>query len=80
VSRVFSEGGQDLVNPTSALLNTRVDTPASRAAADFARWMSSEEAQEIIRHLGKNWSYSKALLTVANQDEFEESELLARKL
>jgi hypothetical protein len=42
--------------------------------------MSGEEAQEIIRHLGKNWSYSKALLTVASQDEFEESELLARKL
>ncbi|KAK3058159.1 hypothetical protein LTR09_001237 [Extremus antarcticus] len=78
--KVYVEGGQDLINPCSALVNKLVDTPASRAAAIFARWLGTTEAQEIIRCYGKDRPYAKPLYTVATQGEFEDAERLAGKL
>jgi hypothetical protein len=37
----------------------------------FANWLNSPEAQNIIREYGKDWSYSKPLFTVAEQEDFE---------
>ena len=78
--KVYVEGGAALLNPCSALLNNLVDTPASRAAAEFVRWLASDEAQELVRSYGKDWSYAKPLFTVAAQDEFAEGARLVGKL
>jgi ABC-type tungstate transport system permease subunit len=78
--RVFAEGGVDLVNPCSALLNTVVRDESTQAAALFANWLNSPEAQNIIREYGKDWSYSKPLFTVAEQEEFEEHDGLSGRL
>ena len=78
--RVCVKGGTDLVNPCSALLNTKTHGTANEAAASFAKWICGDEAQDIIRHYGRNWSYKMPLFTPAAQEEFEEQERLARRL
>lgn len=78
--RVFVEGGLDLMNPCSALLNTMTSSERNEAAAQFADWLSSDDAQEIIRQYGRDWSYGKSLFTTAHQDEFEESARLAGRI
>ena len=78
--RVCAEGDRDLLNPCSALLNTKTGHEAAKAAAEFARWLEGDEAQEIIRSYGMDWSYRKPLFTVAAQEEFEEEFLLAGRL
>lgn len=75
--RVYAEGGLELLNPCSALINTKVPaSPSHRAAADFADWLSSQEAQDTIGDYGKDWSHGMPLFTVAAQDDFAERDRL----
>lgn len=78
--RVYAEGGPDLVNSCSALVNTAIGDESSQAAAVFAEWLSGPEAQDIVRGYGKDWSYSKPLFTVAAQDEFNDEDGLSGRL
>lgn len=47
---------------------------------EFTTWLSGEDAQEIVRHYGEDWSYGKPLFTVASEDEFEEKKKLVGRL
>ena len=47
---VYVEGGKELLNPCSALTNTKVaDSPGQRMAERFAEWLGGETAQSLIR-------------------------------
>lgn len=78
--RVFAEGGSNLLNSCSVLLNTVVHGNSNKAAGSFARWLSNAEAQSIIQEYGRDWSYAKPLFTVADREEFEDRERLSGRL
>jgi len=75
--RVYVEVGEELLNPCSALVNTKVpQSHASRAASEFADWLASDEAQKLVREYGRDWKLRKALFTVAGQADFGVDETL----
>ncbi|KAK5118578.1 hypothetical protein LTR85_008043 [Meristemomyces frigidus] len=75
--RVYAEGGEELLNPCAALINTMVaSSPSQVAAVDFAEWLSSTEAQNIVEQYGKSWDHGKALFTVAEQEDFVSADRL----
>lgn len=77
---VHVEGGQELLNPCSAIVKSLefasreslsdLDRKADKAAMQFARWLTSDEAQGIIRDYGRQWSLRKPLFTVGDEEEF----------
>ncbi|KAK5136435.1 hypothetical protein LTR08_003080 [Meristemomyces frigidus] len=75
---VYAEGGDELLNPCSALINTRVPhSLEQQAAIDFVNWLSGDEAQTIIRAYGQDWKHGKPLFSVATETEFAKQEGLA---
>lgn len=79
--RVLTEGGQMLLNPCSALINTAVPMQAShRNAMDFAGWLGGEEARGLIKRYGLDWEHGMPLFSVAGQDEFTADYCLAHRL
>ncbi|KAK4542731.1 hypothetical protein LTR36_006303 [Oleoguttula mirabilis] len=75
--RVYAEGGDELLNPCSALINPKTpSSPSQRAAGDFAAWLSGTEAQDIVQQYGKGWAHGKALFTVGAQEEFADEDRL----
>ena len=66
--RVYAEGGDELLNPCSALINTKVpSTLAQQTAVDFANWLASDEVQAEIEMYGRGWDHDKTLFTTADQ-------------
>lgn len=73
--RVYAEGGKELLNPCSALINTKAPaSPSQKAATDFAGWLSTPEAQQIIRQSGQDWDHGKVLFTGAGEEDFAEND------
>jgi ABC-type tungstate transport system permease subunit len=66
---VFVEGGKALHNPCSAMAK-----PGNAAAADFARWLDSGEAQAIVKEYGKKWGWRMPLFTEAAEEDFRHHE------
>ena len=79
---VCVEGGKQLQNPCSALINTKVpDSLAQRMAVQFAEWLGGETAQSIFRGYGRVWAQGMPLFTPAEQVAFgEEDRLVGRDL
>ena len=76
--KVYIEGGEQLLNPCSALINTKVaDSPSQRLAIQFAEWLAGDDAQSLIRGYGRVWEQGKPLFTGAKQAEFGDDEYLA---
>lgn len=77
---VHVEGGQELLNPCSAIVKSLefaskdslsdLDRWADKAAARFASWLTSDEAQSIVRDYGRQWGLRKPLFTVGDEEEF----------
>ena len=75
---VYVEGGKQLLNPCSSLINTKVpDSPAQRMAIRFAEWMGSEMAQVYFRGYGRVWEQGQPLFTAAGREEFGNEDTLA---
>jgi len=75
--RVFVEGGEDLLNPCSALVNTKVpDSPTQRLAVRFAEWLAEDTAQTLCRGYGRVWDLGQPLFTGKDRQEFGEEEYL----
>ncbi|CAK3879001.1 Hypothetical predicted protein [Lecanosticta acicola] len=81
--RVHVEGGEQLLNPCSALVRSptlwkdRRGLTADDEALAFARWLCGPLAQSIVAAYGSDWNLGKPLFTVAAQDDFVKDDLLA---
>lgn len=75
---VFVEGEEVLLNPCSALINTKVEnSPEQRLAVRFAEWLAEDLAQSILRGYGRVWEQGMPLFTGAERKEFGNEETLA---
>jgi ABC-type tungstate transport system permease subunit len=74
----FIEGGAELLNPCSALINTKA--PYNARARAFASWLGSEEVQQIIRDYGQGWSVATPIFSIAEQEDMVKSDRLVAKL
>jgi ABC-type tungstate transport system permease subunit len=74
----FIEGGPQLLNPCSALIN--IKAPYNARAREFASWLGSEEVQQIIRTYGQEWSVATPIFSIAEQEDMVKSEGLVAKL
>jgi len=72
------EGGPELLNPCSALINTRA--PYNARAREFAAWLGGEEVQQIVRRYGQKWSVATPIFTPATQDDMTRADKLVSKL
>jgi ABC-type tungstate transport system permease subunit len=72
------EGGAELLNPCSALIN--IKAPYNARAREFASWLGSEEVQQIIGRYGQSWSVALPIFSVARQDDMIKSDRLVAKL
>lgn len=77
---VYVEGEKELLNPCSALINTKVpDWSAQRMAVRFAEWLGEEVAQAYFRGYGRVWEQGMPLFTPAEREEFGDEDRLAGK-
>lgn len=80
--RVFVEGGEQLLNPCSALVRSpslwsgKPLPLADEQAHGFGRWLCEPEAQAIIRDYGRDWKAGKPLFTMGDQDDFDVADRL----
>jgi len=72
------EGGPELLNPCSALINTRA--PYNARAREFAAWLGGGEVQQIVRRYGQKWSVATPIFTPATQDDMIRADRLVSKL
>ncbi|KAK4505300.1 hypothetical protein PRZ48_003263 [Zasmidium cellare] len=91
--RAHVEGDEALLNPCSVLVKSdsfvrkaglanseeldEADTSADDAAARFASWLISDEAQDTIKDYGLQWRLRKPLFTVAHENQFGDEHLLS---
>lgn len=81
--RVHVEGGEQLLNPCSALVAAKevgkdeIPDESRALATSFATWLASSTAQDLIRDYGKDWISGKPLFTVAGQEDFEQHDRLS---
>ena len=74
---VYVEKDEKLLNPCSALINTKVpESSGQRAAMAFAEWLGGETAQSILQGYGRVWEQGMPLFTPAERKEFGEDDLL----
>ncbi|KAF2165115.1 hypothetical protein M409DRAFT_24503 [Zasmidium cellare ATCC 36951] len=82
---VHVEGGQELLNPCSAVVKSDAfvsevsgdrDLEAHRAAARFAVWLTSNQAQSAIKDYGRQWGLCKPLFTPGDEEEFSAEDRL----
>lgn len=74
----FVEGGPELLNPCSALINTKA--PYNARAREFASWLGSDEVQQIVRRYGRKWSIATPIFSPATQDDMVQADRLLAKL
>ncbi|KAI5271561.1 hypothetical protein E4T47_05038 [Aureobasidium subglaciale] len=77
-TRIFVEGGPELLNPCSALINTKA--PSNRVAREFASWLSSDEAQMLVRDFGRDWDTGTPIFCGADREDFGQEQRLVAKL
>ena len=75
---VYVEDGKHLVNPCAALINLKA--PSNRLAREFAHWLASEEAQDIIENFGKKWKLRLPIFAPRSRDQVERRYALVAKL
>ena len=72
---VYVESRDQLQNPCSALINTKVpESPGQRMAVTFAEWLKGETAQGIISGYGRVWDIGLPLFTPAEREDFGDEE------
>jgi ABC-type tungstate transport system permease subunit len=76
--RVYVEDGKHLVNPCAALINLKA--PVNHLARKFARWLPSEEAQDIIENYGKSWKLRLPIFAPKSRTQVDRRYALAAKL
>lgn len=76
--RVYVEDGKHLINPCAALIN--VKAPQNRLAREFAHWVASGEAQEIIQSFGKKWRLRLPIFAPKSRVQVERRYALVAKL
>ncbi|KAM0711313.1 hypothetical protein Q7P35_002053 [Cladosporium inversicolor] len=76
--RVYVEDGKHLINPCAALINLKA--PKNQLARDFAHWLASEEAQEIIENFGKKWKLRLPIFAPKSKAQVERRYALVSKL
>ena len=76
--RVYVEDGKHLINPCAALINLKA--PVNRLAREFAQWLASEEAQEIIEDFGKNWELRLPIFAPRSRTQVHRKYALVAKL
>lgn len=74
----FVEGGPELLNPCSALINTKA--PHNVLAKDFASWLGTREVQQMIAKYGQRWSVATPIFSAAEQQDVTKAERLVAKL
>jgi ABC-type Fe3+ transport system substrate-binding protein len=72
------EDGKHLVNPCAALINLKA--PVNHLARKFARWLPSEEAQDIIENFGKSWKLRLPIFAPKSRTQVDRRYALAAKL
>ncbi len=69
--QVYVEDKEELLNPCSALINTKVPSSAGqKLAIEFAEWLLGDDAQFIIRDYGKGWNHGMPLFTERTQEGY----------
>ncbi|KAK5999306.1 hypothetical protein QM012_005581 [Aureobasidium pullulans] len=74
----FIEGGHELLNPCSALVNTKA--PYNLLAREFASWLGSQEVQHIIARYGQKWSVTTPIFWTSYRQDVTAAERLTAKL
>lgn len=74
----FIEGGPELLNPCSALVNTKA--PYNALARDFGSWLGTQEVQQMVAKYGQRWSVATPIFSPAKQQDVEQAERLVAKL
>ncbi|KAH0370223.1 hypothetical protein KCU65_g2613, partial [Aureobasidium melanogenum] len=74
----FIEGGPELLNPCSALVNTKA--PYNALARDFASWLGTKEVQQMVAKYGQRWSVATPIFSPADQQDMAGAERLLAKL
>jgi len=72
------QGGLELLNPCSALINTKA--PHNARAREFASWLGSEEVQQIVARYGREWSVATPIFSIASQDDMIKAHRLKPRL
>jgi ABC-type tungstate transport system permease subunit len=76
--RVYVEDGKHLVNPCAALINLKA--PVNRLAREFAHWLATNEAQDIIENFGKSWRLRLPIFAPKSNIKVERKYALVAKL
>ncbi|KAG9942142.1 hypothetical protein KCU85_g9323, partial [Aureobasidium melanogenum] len=74
----FIEGGPKLLNPCSALINTKA--PHNTLAREFASWLGTQEVQQMVAKYGQRWSVATPIFSPAEQQDMTRAERLIAKL
>lgn len=75
--RVYVEGGDDLLNPCSVSVSTKVpDSVGQRLAVRFAEWLGEPQAQSLCSGYGRVWEIGLPLFTSKDRKGFADEELL----
>ena len=74
----FIEGGSELLNPCSALIN--IKAPHNALAREFALWLGTEEVQQMVAKYGQRWSVATPIFSTAEQQDVTKTERLVAKL
>ncbi|KAK4580146.1 hypothetical protein LTR86_000349 [Recurvomyces mirabilis] len=67
--RVFVEEGKHLLNPCSALVNSKA--PRNELAREFAEWLGGEQAQQLIREFGMGWRTRLPVFAAKDREKFD---------
>jgi ABC-type tungstate transport system permease subunit len=76
--KVYVEDGKHLVNPCAALINLKA--PRNRLAREFAHWLASGDAQEIIESFGKRRKLGLPIFAPKSRTQVERRYALVAKL
>jgi ABC-type tungstate transport system permease subunit len=76
--RVYVEDGKHLVNPCAVLVNLKA--PVNRLAREFAHWLASDEAQDILENFGKSWKLRLPIFAPKSRTQVDRRYALVAKL
>ena len=76
--RVYVEDGKYLINPCAALINLKA--PMNQLAREFADWLATDEAQELIENFGKSWKQRLPIFAPKTRIQVERRYALVSKL
>jgi ABC-type tungstate transport system permease subunit len=77
-TRVYVEEGQQLLNPCSALVNTKA--PCNLLAHEFATWLGRDDVQGLVRDYGRAWLINTPVFSTAAQKDINGVDRLMARL